>query len=167
MRFTVITVFSLALCALFACQDNKQDHKPAAESNRSASGAQTTVPTAAAADTGVVILQNEAFYQMIQTDSSLYLIDVSTPLEYSRAHIPKAVNIDYLAKDFKQKMGRLDPDRPVALYCPTGIRSTEAAGKIKEMGFDRVYVLEYGYRSWRWPMIQQLDVKQEGKGSRQ
>lgn len=151
MRFIVITTLSLAFAGLFACRENN--------SAASAPAASAAKPQAGASDTAAVLLKNEEFYKLLQTDSSVYLVNVSTPLEFKRGFIAHSLNIDYQANDFERQIRGLDRRRPVALYCPTGIRSGEAGKKLKQMGFAKVYVLEYGLRSWRWPLVITISTK--------
>lgn len=76
------------------------------------------------------------------------LVDVRTPGEYAEGHIRGAQNIDWNANDFASLAGMLDRKKPVMVYCLAGGRSHEAAKWLSENGFDAVYELEGGVRSW-------------------
>lgn len=76
------------------------------------------------------------------------LIDVRTPEEFAAGALPNAVNIDYKAADFKDKMGQLDKTKPVFLYCAKGGRSADAAAICTEIGFTEVYDMQGGYTAW-------------------
>lgn len=76
------------------------------------------------------------------------IIDVRTPKEYTSGHIEKAINIDYYSSDFKSKLGELDRNKPVLVYCKTENRTRETAKILKELGFNEVYSLEGGFTLW-------------------
>ena len=76
------------------------------------------------------------------------LLDVRTADEYAEGHIPGAVNVDWLSEGFIEKVKALIPDSsPVAVYCRTGKRSSEAAGKLAKAGYS-VTNLVGGYEAW-------------------
>lgn len=87
-----------------------------------------------------------AFAKLI-ADTTVQLLDVRTPAEYEVSHIAGAHNLDIRSSGFEKGMARLDPVRPVAVYCRGGIRSRAAARKLAEKGF-KVYNLDKGYLSW-------------------
>jgi phage shock protein E len=68
-----------------------------------------------------------------------YLIDVRTPKEYAEGHLKYADNMDFKSADFKNKISRLDKNKPVYLYCKKGGRSKKAADTLETMGFTKVY----------------------------
>ncbi len=76
------------------------------------------------------------------------LIDVRTPKEYSDAHIPGAVMIDYKNDNFKEEFAKLDKQVPVLIYCRSGGRSGRAMKVLEEMGF-KVYNLDKGFNQWK------------------
>lgn len=76
------------------------------------------------------------------------LIDVRTPKEYERGHLPNARNIDVNADDFDEQVAALDKNRPVFVYCKSGHRSANASGKLQEMGFKQVFGLDGGIMGW-------------------
>lgn len=80
-------------------------------------------------------------------DSSVVLIDVRTVAEYQAGHIEGARNIDVRQPDFDNRIAGLKTDRPVAVYCKSGVRSRLAARKLVQKGF-KVYNLDKGYLSW-------------------
>jgi len=52
---------------------------------------------------------------------------------------------------FENSATQLDKfkDKPVIVYCRTGNRSPNAAGKLKKKGFNRVYTLTGGILAWQ------------------
>lgn len=72
------------------------------------------------------------------------LVDVRTPAEYARGHIPGALNIPV-----DQLRGRLDalPDGPLIVSCQVGLRGHVAARLLLQHGRE-VRNLDGGYRTW-------------------
>lgn len=68
------------------------------------------------------------------------LVDVRTTGEYTLNHIPDALNIPLgnLAHRYKE----LEPlDKPIILYCKSGMRSAQAVRMLKGKGFTQVHNL--------------------------
>ncbi|MDZ7899277.1 MAG: thioredoxin domain-containing protein [Arcicella sp.] len=77
------------------------------------------------------------------------IIDVRTPDEFSKGHIPKAKNINWNGDDFDKQIATLDKSKPVFVYCLSGGRSSSAANKMRSDGFKEVYELDGGIMKWR------------------
>lgn len=77
------------------------------------------------------------------------IIDVRTPDEFSKGHIPKAKNVDWNGNDFDKQIATLDKSKPVFVYCLSGGRSSSAANKMRNNGFKEVYELDGGIMKWR------------------
>lgn len=73
------------------------------------------------------------------------LLDVRTPQEYSRGHIDNARNIPVDVLD--GRLGELDKDQPVVVYCQSGKRSARAVSMLKAAGFTQVHDLG-GMSNW-------------------
>jgi rhodanese-related sulfurtransferase len=95
------------------------------------------------------LLNADAFEKMLKTDKTVQLVDVRTPDEFAGGHIQGAINYDYYAADFAQKIAKLDKKRPVMVYCAVGGRSGSAAGQLKNLGFTKVYDLDGGMGAWQ------------------
>lgn len=83
----------------------------------------------------------------MSSNENYLIVDVRTPSEYAEGHIPGAVNVPN--EEIKDKMpeGLPDKDQILLLYCRTGIRSREAAGKLAGIGYTKVN--EFGrINSW-------------------
>ncbi|TLS50123.1 rhodanese-like domain-containing protein [Paenibacillus antri] len=83
------------------------------------------------------------------------VIDVREIHEYKRSHIKGAVNIPL--SQFRQRMGDIPKDRPVYLYCQSGMRSKQAAKILRSNGYADVAELRGGIMSWSGP-IQKLEI---------
>lgn len=96
----------------------------------------------------VAFLDAKAFSEKIQNQHDLQLIDVRTPGEYSKQHIGNAVNINWNGNDFEQKVATFDKSKPIYVYCLSGGRSKQAAAKLAEMGYTKIYELDGGIMKW-------------------
>lgn len=101
------------------------------------------------AQQGYEQLNSDKFYQLLEENDLVQLIDVRTPEEVSFGMIKGARHFDIYNPDFAKRLEKLDKDKPVAVYCAVGGRSAKAGEKLIEMGFVKVYNLEGGMRSWQ------------------
>lgn len=86
---------------------------------------------------------------LIEKKHKLQIVDVRTQKEYDAGHLNKATLIDVKDADFKDKAEKqLNKKRPILVYCKHGIRSTNAAKQLTEMGFKKVYNMTDGYDGW-------------------
>ena len=77
------------------------------------------------------------------------LIDVRTASEFKSGAIANAKNIDFFNRGAMQAaFSKLDPKKPVYLYCRSGNRSHQAAKILDKMGFEEIYDLKGGYMAW-------------------
>ena len=76
------------------------------------------------------------------------LLDVRTPEEVAAGALEGANNLNIKDADFKEKLAKLDKDKPVFVYCQGGVRSAKAADICKEMGFKEIYDMEGGYGNY-------------------
>lgn len=108
---------------------------PALHSNAQSKGGHKLTPT--------------EFSHAIQTTPDALIIDVRTPEEYEQGtRLKGSYCVDWQASDFEIRMANFDKKRPVYVYCGTGKRSHDAAAKMREMGFNRVYELKGGLQAW-------------------
>jgi rhodanese-related sulfurtransferase len=77
------------------------------------------------------------------------VLDVRTPKENAAARLEGAVNLDFYADDFKDKVAALDKRKTFVVHCAMGGRSAKAVTIMKELGFPRAYNLQGGIERWR------------------
>ena len=65
--------------------------------------------------------------------ADMILLDVRSPEEYREGALKGAVNIPL--EELEIRIGELDPDRPVVVYCARGSKSLIAARFLDENGF--------------------------------
>lgn len=96
----------------------------------------------------IVNLDAKGFKESLDATPDAVLLDVRTPGEVQEGAIPGAVNIDYNAPDFSEKISALDKTKPYYVYCMGGGRGSKALDKMKEQGFTNVHNLEGGFKDW-------------------
>ena len=105
-------------------------------------GALSTTTGSTVAEVGAPEFKSKA-----EQKKGLYL-DVRTPGEVARGHLPGATVIDTNDPKFKQKLSVMQKDRPMFVYCASGRRSSAAAAVMNEVGFGEVYNLAGGIAAW-------------------
>jgi rhodanese-related sulfurtransferase len=85
------------------------------------------------------------------TESEFQLLDVRQPREYEAGHIPGAKLIPL--GELEYRYGELDNDRGIILYCRTGHRSMAASTILCGLGFENVYNLNGGIRTWDYEVV--------------
>lgn len=78
----------------------------------------------------------------------LVILDIRTPEEFAAGRLAGAINIDYYADDFEQRLGELNLDVPYVMYCNSGNRSSNALPVMDSIGFTEVYELDGGIQAW-------------------
>lgn len=92
-------------------------------------------------------LKQTDFRAQLKQDSKAQVIDVRTPGEFAGKHMPKAKNIDFFSRDFKEKALKLPKDKTYYVYCRSGQLSGQAAKFLHKNGYT-VYNLTGGYSGW-------------------
>ncbi|HMH38152.1 MAG TPA: rhodanese-like domain-containing protein, partial [Streptosporangiaceae bacterium] len=77
----------------------------------------------------------------------LVLLDVRGPGEREMGCIEDSVHIPL--GQLRDRVGELDPARPVVTYCAGGYRSSIAASLLRASGFADVSDLIGGYQAWQ------------------
>lgn len=77
----------------------------------------------------------------------LQIIDVRRKGEYDAGHVPGAVNIPLA--ELKKKLDTIDKQRPTAIICASGYRSSISTYILKESGVAYVYNTIGGTNAWR------------------
>ncbi len=84
--------------------------------------------------------------KLMKENPKLVVLDVRTPDEFTKGHIPGAKNIDFFEDDFAKKVGALDPATPLLVHCGSGKRSTQALAAFNDK--KTVYHLNEGFGAW-------------------
>ncbi len=91
------------------------------------------------------LIYNLVSYEKVRDmilDKENILIDVRSNNEYNIMHVVNAVNIPvsklrFCESEYKGK-------KCIILYCSSGIRTKEAIGILNSMGYNNLYIWEYG-----------------------
>jgi rhodanese-related sulfurtransferase len=85
--------------------------------------------------------------QFIQNEQPV-ILDVRTPNEYKRGHLPDSVLIPVQELQNRYKELGTDKDREIFIYCATGNRSTVASKILIDKGFKHIVNLRGGIYDW-------------------
>lgn len=88
-------------------------------------------------------------YEKLRADTNTMILDVRTPAEFEKGHIPKAVNVDINGSKFVEKLSALDTNKTYLVNCAVGMRSARACKKMEGMGFKHLYDLAPGFDGWK------------------
>ena len=90
----------------------------------------------------------QGFAELI-ADSNVVVLDVRSVAEFTEGHIEGAVLIDQGQSDFMEKAKATLPiDKKIAIYCRSGRRSANAAGRLSDVGYKCVN-LKGGIIAWK------------------
>ena len=80
---------------------------------------------------------------------SVVILDVRKADEFAEGHIKGAILIDQFQSDFvEQAQAKLPKEKTIAIYCRSGRRSVNAAGKLADVGYKCVN-LKGGILAWK------------------
>ena len=90
----------------------------------------------------------QGFSELV-ADTNVVVLDVRTVEEFNEGHIKGAILIDQKQSDFIDKTKSLLPiDKKIAIYCRSGRRSANAAGRLTDIGYKCVN-LKGGIIAWK------------------
>jgi sulfur-carrier protein adenylyltransferase/sulfurtransferase len=86
--------------------------------------------------------------EMLDAGKDPFLVDVREPVEYEIVKIPGGVLIPKDRILSGEALAELPQDRPLVLYCKTGVRSAEALARVKAAGFRDAVHVQGGVTAW-------------------
>jgi len=78
------------------------------------------------------------------------MIDVREVHEFKQGHIPGAINIPL--SQLRTRLSEIPKDRPVYLYCRSGMRSRQAGKILSRHGYRNMAHLNGGITAWNGPL---------------
>ena len=87
---------------------------------------------------------------MTLIEQNAVVIDVRSSDEYATGHIEGSINIPV------DNIGSItyEKDTVIILYCASGMRSSNAAETLVDMGYTNVYNLDGGLINWGFELVQ-------------
>ena len=79
--------------------------------------------------------------------SKMMIIDARDAAQFSKEHIPGAVNIEW--RQVLSKSSSIPKDKSVLIYCNTGSLSAQAGFALRVSGWENVKILQGGYAEWK------------------
>jgi len=119
-----------------------------AKSLRTARGEQTKAAAVKARSAGGFKEITPADYDKRRAKSKTVVIDVRSPEEFAKGHIPGALNIDVNSPDFPSKVARFDKKQTILVNCHAGSRGAIAGAELARLGFESVCNLDGGMAAW-------------------
>ena len=78
----------------------------------------------------------------------MVVVDIRTPEEFAEGHIAGAINIDYMADGFAEKISELDSSKQYLVHCRSGGRSGRSMASFEDNGLDVLH-LNKGIKEWK------------------
>jgi rhodanese-related sulfurtransferase len=79
-------------------------------------------------------------------EAGALLIDVREASEYAEGHIPGAINIPL--RTVAQNLDKIPTDKPVLVYCASGLRAGTTVATLRALGYDNVKSFPGGWKAW-------------------
>jgi hydroxyacylglutathione hydrolase len=104
-------------------------------------------------------------YERLERESDLQVIDVRRPAEYADGHAPRAISLP-LAPQLAEHITQFELQRPTAVICAGGYRSSAATSLLEQRGFRHLLNVAGGTSAWinaGYPVEKQMlndEVKQ-------
>lgn len=89
------------------------------------------------------------FKKTITATENAVILDVRTPAEIAGGKIEGAIELDFFAPDFSNKILELDKDKTYFIYCRSGNRSGQACAFMAQNGFPTPVNLQGGMIAWQ------------------
>jgi hydroxyacylglutathione hydrolase len=86
-------------------------------------------------------------HELNERKSSLQIIDVRSPGEWKRGHVPGAQHI--FVSELAKRMADLDPNKTTAVYCGSGYRASIATSILKPQGFTDLWNVPGSWEAWK------------------
>lgn len=108
----------------------------------------------------IISISPEEVYEIITGNEDYVILDVRTQDEYNKGHLDKALFIP--VEELGERIVELPTDKPIIVYCRSGIRSRIAAEILIENEFNQVYDMG-GIIDWNekgFPIVVEEDTEE-------
>jgi hydroxyacylglutathione hydrolase len=86
-------------------------------------------------------------HELNERKSSLQIVDVRSPGEWKKGHVPGAHHI--FVPELRNRMNELDRTKPTAIYCGSGFRASIATSILKPLGFNELWNVPGSWEGWK------------------
>lgn len=86
--------------------------------------------------------------EKLATTADLQVVDVRRPAEYGNGHVPRALNAPLATLDRVAAQLPFEKDKPTAVICAGGYRSSAAASLLERFGFTNLLNVSGGTGAW-------------------
>ncbi len=86
--------------------------------------------------------------EKLATTPDLQVVDVRRPTEYGSGHVPRALNAPLATLDRTAGQLPFEKDKPTAVICAGGYRSSAAASLLEKFGFTNLLNVSGGTGAW-------------------
>jgi len=100
-------------------------------------------------DSSAPTISQQALLKQIEAKADMLILDVRTPGEFREGHIPGAYSIDHLEIASRIKEIEAYRNKPVVVYCYSGMRAGMVESYLLEHGFTKVQHLEGDWSAWK------------------
>jgi rhodanese-related sulfurtransferase len=87
--------------------------------------------------------------ERIASNAAPFVLDVRSPEEFAKGHVPGAVNIPHTELASRQALLPPQRDTELVVHCESGRRAGAAEQWLRDEGYTRVRDLEGHMRGWR------------------
>ncbi len=97
---------------------------------------------------GITVVDVERARELLAGDDPPVLVDTREPAEWSQGHLEGATLVPPASVEERIRSVAPDRDRPVLLYCRSGVRSLRAAQLLKSLGYADPINVDGGIIAW-------------------
>jgi rhodanese-related sulfurtransferase len=119
-----------------------------AKAIKMARGEQTKAAAAAARAEGGFKEIKAMEFEKLRAKKKTVVLDVRSPEEFAKGHVPGAINADINSPDFTAKAAQFDKKQTILVNCHVGSRGAIASAKLAGLGFKTVCNLDGGLDAW-------------------
>ncbi len=98
-------------------------------------------------DVSLPVLTVRELWERVNREPSFQVLDVREAIEWSAGHIAGAIHLPYYR--VPQQEVPLDPNRPLAVICAGGTRSSIAASLLQARGWTQIFTVPGGVTAWK------------------
>ena len=85
---------------------------------------------------------------LLESNKDIVVLDVRTPEEFGSERIAGAINVDFRAADFAEKLAGLNKNKTYLVHCAAGGRSAKSRDIMQKAGFTSIYHMDGGMGAW-------------------